>query len=397
MIMTLKDYIKQLETRKAALSAEVKDCDDVARLKAINVELDQLNGDIANLRALSIDENDPDGRTKAVNSAVPQAVQSGAEKRTADGEDMEYRKAFMDFVVNKTPIPAELRGDATTTTTTAGTLVPTVLVNRIIQKLDSTGMILPLITRTAYPAGVKIPTSSVKPVASWVNEGAGSDKQAYTTGAISFTYHKLRCEVAVSMEMRAMAISAFEDLFVKNIAEAMVQAIEAKIISTNSGTSSNKGILAETPPTGQALSASALTYATLVEAEAALPQAYENGAVWCMSKKTFMQFIGMTDEVGQPIARVNYGIGGKPERYLLGRPVVLAGDYLPSFSATLTADTIFAFIFRFEDYVLNTVYNIALAEKQDWDTEDWLAKAVTSVDGKVIDVNSLVTIKKVSA
>lgn len=395
--MTLKDYIKQLETRKAALSAEVKDCDDVARLKAINVELDQLNGDIANLRGLSIDENDPDGRTKAVNSAVPQAVQSGAEKRSEDGEGMEYRKAFMNYVLKKTPIPAELRNDASTTTSGAGALVPTILVNRIIQKMESIGMILPLITRTAFPGGVNIPTTSVIPVATWVNEGASSDRQAYTASSISFTYHKLRCEVSISAEMKAMAISAFEDLFVKNVADAMVKAIEAKIVSTDSGSSSPKGILYETPASGQALEAYELTYAKLVEAEAALPEAYEGGAYWFMTKKTFMQFAGMTDTAGQPIAHVNFGIGGKPERTLLGRPVVLCGDYMSSFSASLTANTIFAFIFRPADYVLNTVYNMNIEQKSDWDTEEWLTKAVMSVDGKVVDKNSLVTIKKVAA
>ena len=39
------------------------------------------------------------------------------------------------------------------------------------------------------------------------------------------------------------------------------------------------------------------------------PLAYDP-AVWCMTKKTFMKFIGMTDS-GQPIARVNYGINGR--------------------------------------------------------------------------------------
>ena len=80
--------------------------------------------------------------------------------------------------------------------------------------------------------------------------------------------------------------------------------------------------------------------------------AYENGAVWCMSKKTFMEYVGMTDKNGQPIAKVNYGTSGKPERTLLGRTVVLC-DYVASYSAALTKDTIFAFLFNFKDYVLD--------------------------------------------
>lgn len=50
----------------------------------------------------------------------------------------------------------------------------------------------------------------------------------------------------------------------------------------------------------------------------------------------------MTDTNGQPIARVNYGFGGKAERSLLGRTVVLT-NYLENFSDTLEAGKTFAF------------------------------------------------------
>ena len=94
------------------------------------------------------------------------------------------------------------------------------------------------------------------------------------------------------------------------------------------------------------------------------------------------------------MARINYGMGGKPERSLLGRTVVLCGNYMDSFSAALEAGKIFAFIFNFSDYAVNTVYDMGVQRKQDWDTEDLLTKAVMSVDGKTIDKNSLVTIAK---
>ena len=274
------------------------------------------------------------------------------------------------------------------------TVIPTTIANTIIEKIEALGMILPLITRTSYATGVNLPTSTVRPVATWVNEGAGSDRQKKTTSYVTFSKHKLRCEISLSAEVGAMALSAFEASFVRQVSEAMVKAIESKIISTDTGTANARGILAETPTTGQALTAKTLTYDTLINAEAALPQQYEAGAVWCMTKKTFMAFVGMTDAEGQPIARTTYGIGGTPERTLLGRPVALCGDYLDSFATTLTTGKIFAFIFNFRDYVLNTVYDMGIQRKQDWDTEDWLTKAVMSVDGKVVDVSSLVTIAK---
>jgi HK97 family phage major capsid protein len=136
-----------------------------------------------------------------------------------------------------------------------------------------------------------------------------------------------------------------------------------------------------------------LALATLIAAEAALPLAYEAKALWHMTKKTFMAFVGMVDSNGQPIARVDYGITGAPERVLLGRKVIL-NDYMDSYLATVESDTIVAILFNLEDYVLNTIYNMGIQKKQDWDTEALLTKAVMSVDGKVVDKNSLVTVTK---
>lgn len=387
--------------RKAAIVKQADACESVEELRKLNDELDGLNAEIRDLQEM-IDklpaENEPAERTKVVNGEIPGVVSAGAkqEQRKVDEDDMEYRKAFQQFVTRGTSIPIELRDDESTLTTDIATAVPTVLVNRIVEKLEATGMILPLVTKTTFAAGVSIPISNVKPVATWVNEGAGSDRQKKTTSSITFTHFKLRCEISMSAEAGAMAISAFEAAFVRQVAEAMVKAIETAIVSAADGLTSPKGILAETPATGQALTAKKPGYDTIVNAEAALPEEYEGGAVWCMTKKTFMSFIGMTDAEGQPIARINYGLGGKPERTLLGRPVILCGSYLDSFSATLEDGKIFAFIFDFSDYVLNTVYNMGIQRKQDWDTEDLLTKAVMSVDGKVVDKNSLVTIAKAS-
>lgn len=311
---------------------------------------------------------------------------------------MDYRKAFMQYVCRGTAIPAEYRADAVSTTTDVGATIPTTVLNQIVQKLESTGMILALVTRTAYKGGVSIPVSTVKPTATWVNEGKGSDKQKHDIkkeGMITFAYHKLRCAVAVSLEVDTMAISAFETLLINNIVEAMTKALEQAIISGD-GTGKPKGILAETPAEGQEVESAKPAYADLINAEAALPQAYENGAVWCMSKKTFMQYYGLTDTNGQPIGRVNYGIAGKPERTLLGRPVVCC-DYVTSYAASVEAGTVFAFLFNFKDYVLNTNYAMGVKKYEDNDTDDMVTKGIMLADGKVVDKNSLVTIKKLAS
>ncbi|MDR0957917.1 MAG: phage major capsid protein [Clostridiales bacterium] len=299
---------------------------------------------------------------------------------------LEYRKAFKEFVTRGVPLPTEYRANEVTMTTDVSAIIPTTILNRIIEKLETVGNILALVTRTNYKGGVQIPVSTAKPVATWVAEGTNADTQKKVLGSISFSYHKLSCLVSITLETETMTLSAFESTLQQNVQEAMIRAIEEAIIN-GTGTGQPKGILAETPPTGQAVTGTP-SYATLIAAESALPSAYDNSAVWCMNKKTFLSFIGAVDSAGQPIARVNAGIDGKPERNLLGRKVILS-DRL---SGNAGSGETYAFLFNFKDYVLNTNFSIRIENFRDNYTDDYIKKGITLVDGKVVDTNSLVTL-----
>lgn len=379
----MKKFLKELIERKKLemtdLQARSEKSEDVNEVRAISGQLKAIKDEIDNAQA-QLDAIEEEERAAAPKDAeLRNAVVVGSSATKKDDEDgIEYRNAFKEFILRGTAIPTELRQDANTLTTDV-TVIPTQLVNKIVEKMESVGSIIAAVTRTAFKGGVQIPTSSVKPVASWVAEGASSDRQKKTTINVTFTYHKLRCEISMSMEVGTMALAAFEAKFVENVAKAMVKAIEEAIIDGD-GSGKPLGILAETPVTGQAITG-AISYAKLVECESALPEEYESDAVWVMTKKDFYKFVGLVDADGQPIGRVNYGIGGKAERTLLGRPVLV--------STQAKAGT--PFIFNMADYVLNTVYDMGISKKQDWDTEDLLTKAVMSVDGKVVDKNSLVT------
>lgn len=378
--------LKEIMDRKVEIRSLLSE-DSKADLESIKKELEALEAEERKIQEqLEIAGKINVGEIRGSVVPKPQEEKRGVEVGT---DSVEYRKAFMNYVLKGTEIPVELRANAVTATTDAATVIPETILNKIIDKLEATGMILPLVTRTAYKGGLSIPTSTVKPSASWVSEGATSDTQKKSTGEITFAYHKLRCAVAVTLETDTMALSAFEAAFINNVTEAMVKAIEQAIIS-GSGTGQPKGVLSETAPTGQALTGTP-TYAKLVEAEGALPLAYENGAVWVMTKKTFMTFVAEVDDAGQPIARVNYGISGKPERYLLGRPVILC-DYMDSYSASLTAGKFWAFLFNFGDYVLNTNLNMTIKKYENDATDDIVTKAIMLADGKVVDKNSLVTL-----
>lgn len=382
--------LKEIMDRKIEIRSALKG-------NSKDLKLDEIQAELETLEAEEIEIRKKEEIANKINvNAIPtteiEKPEQELRKMTTDKFDsIEYRNAFFEYVKTGTMAP-EYR--ASTLTSDAGAVIPTTTLNKIIEKLTSQGMILPLVTRTAYNTGVSIPTSTVKPVATWVADGASSDRQKKTVANVTFSANKLRCAVAVSFNLENMALSAFEAAIVQNIADAMTIALEQAIISGD-GSGKPTGILSATVADGQAIDVAAITYNTMTDAEAAVPAAYETGAVYVMSKKTFMSYVGIVDSNKQPIARVNYGINGAADRSLLGRKVVIC-DYLPSFDAAAAGAT-FAFIFRMEDYVLNTAFNVTLRQYEDYETDDIVRKAIMLADGKVVDANSLVVLRKPAA
>lgn len=404
--MTKEQYLTKRKTLTDAAQALI-DEGKLDEFEARKKEIEKLDADYdaagkaqANLNALAGTPRTAGFESMSapvLNGAVLEVVDFGAQREPEDMyNSAEYKNAFMRYVLNGTAIPEKFtNADQNTKTPDVGTVIPTTTMQKIVERMESIGMILPLVTHTSYKGGVAVPTSSVKPVATWVAEGAGSQKQKKATGSITFSYYKLRCAISMSLEVTVVTYPMFEAQFVQNVADAMVKAVEQAIISGD-GAGKPKGIISETPVEGQAIDVtegSDLTYADIVAIEAAIPQAYDNLAVYAMTKKTFFtQIVGMVDANGQPIARVNYGINGKPEYSILGRKVLPVGDYMSSFTDAVDSDTVVIFAFNFADYILNTNLGVTVSRYTDNDTDDEVLKAIELVDGKVVDKNSLVTL-----
>lgn len=309
-------------------------------------------------------------------------------------DDLEYRKAFMNYVLKGGKIP-QRNEDTQTKTSDVGAVIPSTIINKIYKKLTSAGSIYAKVTKTNIKGGVTVPRETAKPVATWVAERAGSDTQKHAIGGVTFAYHKLRCVIANSFEVVNVTLDIFENDVAESIAEAMMAAIDKAIIAGEGSASHQpEGIITATAPTGQTVEiaeGSHVTYADLLKAEGALPAAYDD-AEWCMRKSTFMnEVLGMVDDNGQPIARASVGIDGKPAYYILGRRVEFSDD-VPAFATTVTADTVVAFIYRFKDYFFNTNYSIGVKKYTDEATDDECTKALMLADGKPVDLNSLVKV-----
>lgn len=300
-------------------------------------------------------------------------------------DSAEYRAAFMNYVVKGKAIPEKfVNQTGVTKTTDVGAMIPTTTLQKIVERMEQIGMILPLVTQTYYKGGVSVPTSSVRPVATWVAEGASSPKQKLGTGSIVFAYHKLRCAVAMTYEVSAMSYPVFERFFVKSVADAMVKAKEIAILS-GTGTGQPKGILTETPESQITVAAGGLTYANLVAAEAA---EVDSAAIWVMTRSAFLTNVyGMVTDNKAPLVKSNFDLSGRPEYSIFGRRVVLVNpEYMPE-------DTV-GLLFNFGDYVLNNAAGGMYTKwYEDNETDDQVLKAVDLVDGKAIQTQSLVVLK----
>lgn len=402
-IASIRSKIDAAQTADEVRSLDKQLTDAENELRSIDAQLAKLDADEQNKRSAA-----PQGGLDPMASyGVKRSAAVGGDQPLDD--ETKRRLAFANYVTRGvTPYyVAEERQDATTTTTDVAVAIPENLINKIIEKMENVGHILPLVTHTTYPFGAAIPIDGAKPVATWVAEGASSDSQKKEmSGKISFTGFKLRCEIRMTQEVTVRTLPAFEAAFIKQISEGMVKAREAAIISDSDGSVKPTGILYNaneaTAPDKKVeipkLATGHITYKFLCDMEAEVPSQYESTAVWCMTKKTFMTIYGMTDNNGQPIAKINTGINGKPERFILGRPVVMADEYMDTYVETaLETDSCFCFIFDFSDYVENTMYDLGIKSKEDWNTEDKKTKGVMSVDGKVLIRDSLVKgIKKSS-
>ena len=395
--MNIEKRLQEIETRKGEIRTLLESGDEV-NLENINEELRALDTEEKELRArLEVAKGI---QTGTVSARSVESTLKPAETRTVDPHDtVEYRHAFMEYVTRgKKNDVLEFRADETTQLGDIGAVIPTTILNRIVERMRETGRIWNRVTKTAIQGGVQIPVSTAKPTATWVAAGSMADKQKkVVTGNISFSYHKLQVRVAVELVAATVALPVFEATIADNIAEAMVAALDEAIL-VGTGTGQPLGIVNHTNiPAGQVVEIGAADfgkYETWTELLGKVPRSYRSGVAIIMNDADWNKYIvGMVDSAGQPIARVNYGLNGTIEERLLGREVIAIEEYLPSIDAA-EEDDVVAILVRLEDYMVNSNMGITYRRYFDENTDEWISKATLIADGKLADPNGVVLVKK---
>ena len=290
--MNLK-RLNEISTRKEEIRNLLQGESEI-NVEEIRTELEALNKEEAELRSkheLATSIN--------INKVETKTIEKPEERKSMEKKDnnVEYRSAFKQYVAT-----GERNEELRAVSATADVAIPATVVNQIITKLRNNGQILPLINQTHFASGSQVPVSSVMPVATFVAEGATSDKQKNGYAFVTFAGYKLRCAVAVTLEVDTMALADFERVIAENIANAMTEALEKAIVN-GAGNTEPQGILKATP--AATVEIAAFDFDTIINAEAGVPAQYEQGSYYVMSKATFLSLKSVKDANKRPILDTN--------------------------------------------------------------------------------------------
>lgn len=384
----LKTILEELRKVNDSISL----CEELLKASQDDSTNDDSNGD---------DSNGDDSRGAEIQGEFitrnfkPKFSTKDSEGMTDDEKrSLEYRKAFREYVMRGTKIPAELR--ASTVTSDVIAVIPENLIAQIIDSSKDVGMIFKAVTHTNFKVGQKIPLASFRPTVQYVAEGSGNtvQKAGESKTYIIFNHFKADCRLAWTYETDLMTLEVWEKYFVEKVVEAITFWKESEIL-TGTGTDNGHvtGILTKTPAFEKAIDE--MTYSDLLDFEGNLPS-NKDGAKWYMSKKTFFNtFKNIMDDTGQPVAETDHGTDGKLVQRILGREVVFLDEYLPNHKGSGTkANSITAFMYDFKDYVFNENYNLGFKQRENWDNEDQEMKVVFACDGKPTFTDSLIVVKR---
>lgn len=308
---------------------------------------------------------------------------------------IEYRNAFKDYIQRgKTNSILETRVDAYTSTSTAATVIPVTVMQEIIKLSKISGNILSKVRKMNVKGGVKFPTLSVLPTATWIDEATTSDRKKLDTGSVTFSYYGLEVKIAQSLLSEYVSIDAFETEFAQLAVEAMVNAKEIAIFN-GTGSGQPTGIFVDAGVTDVTLTAVNLVkYDKLREAMGKLSTSYQTGAEWAMAQATWDKIDGMVDINGQPVARVTYGINGANTFSLFGKNVnIVETDRIKDVDTATDSEFYIAFG-QFNKYAINSNGDLGVIKYRDNDANQDVTKALEFVDGKLLDTHAFIRIKK---
>lgn len=414
----LKKRLARLSAKYDTLSQRALASEDANEVRSINEQLTDLNADIADIkdeiamleeeqRAKEQEATEARDNAPVANANITRALGSFTpEQRSEDMHDsVEYREAFKAYVQRGAAIPAQFiqRGESINTQDT-GAAIPTTIMNEVINTIRKRyGNLYNKVRKLNVPGGVEIPIGSLEASFKWISESTVSPRQDIgSLSKVTFAYHTAEIRIAQSFLSSILTLSSFEAEISKVIARAYLKAMDYGIVN-GSGNGCMLGILNDARVTNT-ITMTAAQMADWTQWRkrlfAKLPLGYRAGEfIFPMSTvETYLET--MADSNNNPIFRqatgleVGDGDAQYPAGRFFGREISLVEtDIIKDFD-TASSNDVVGIYWQPEEYGINENFGFSMRRYFDEETNEWVDKAITVLDGKVINPTGFYKILK---
>ena len=421
----LEKRLKRLQDKLQKLNSRASATQDANELRNINDEVDEVNAEIEEvqeeLNAIEEEERNAETAGMTQRDNIPADAQKAGGEMSASGnlvgsfsvgetrdEDptstMEYRQAFMKYVQKGIPMPAEQRNGEAISTADTGAAIPMTVMNEVINTVRKRyGNLYSRVRKMNVPGGVKISIGALQAKFKWINESTVSPRQkTEKLGSIVFEYNTAEIRVAQTFLSSILTLSAFEAELTRIIAGAYLQAMDEGIM-IGSGDGSMLGILND-PRVTNTITMTATQMSNWTEWRknffAKLPLGYRAGEFVFAASTVDAYLETMADSNNNPIFRqatgleVNDGDAQDPNGRFFGRTIAMVEpDIITDFDAADKGDVIGVF-WQPEEYAINENFGFTMRRYFDEEANEWVDKALTVVDGKVLNPTGFYKILK---
>lgn len=416
----LEKRLARLKAKKTSLQERALASQDVAEVRSINDEIEDINAEIDEcqdeLDAIAEEERSAEpvpAGTPVPATAELRGVASFAQNLEKRDESdpyatLEYREAFKAFVQRGTPISEELTkragGDpGVTVAEDLGLIIPTTIMNEFLKEVSKVyGQVYGKVRKLNIKGGVKFPISKLKAKFSWITETTVSDKQkaGEIKEYIEFSYNIGEIRVASTLLAQVVSLALFEQEIVRIMLEAYVETMD-KVIINGTGEGQPLGITKD-PRVTNVVEFTAAEFADWKAWRknlfAKIPLSKRGKGEFLFTAATVeANLLTMNDGNNRPIFKeaTSLSVGeSATSGSFYGRSVTLVEpDVIADFDTAASGDIVGIYWVP-TDYAINTQLQFGMKRYFDEDTNEWINKGLTIVDGKMVDTSGCYLIKK---
>lgn len=273
--------------------------------------------------------NDLDATLKAADELDEKRSYQPIEKpdETKDRAELEER-AFESYI--RGTLDLETRADVNLTKSDNGAVIPSSIANKIIEKVKEMSPLFAMATHYNVGGTLTIPSydeSTQKITMAYATEFATIDSTSGKFTSISLTGFLAGARSLVSKSLVNNSQFDLVPFVVRKMAEAAAYWIENQLIN---GTTSKIEGLSKVAASVTAASATAVTADELIDLQETIPDVYQGGCIWVMSKATRTAIRKLKD--GQNNYLLNKDATSRWGYTLFGKDVYIS-DNMPDMAA----------------------------------------------------------------